>query len=215
MNLKELLSGAEKVTNRSPLAKVIYVAGVTTFCTFLACWAVLAHQENASGSSQRTILADDQFARNAAQGGMAEVQLGHLAEEKGTSPSVKKFGQRMVQDHTKANDELKAAAAKANIALPDDLSAKDQATYDALSELSGEAFDSAYARDMVKDHEEDIAEFSREANAGQKDAVKNFAAQTLPTLKDQLKEAREMRRTLANSVASAPKGSSATRSQRR
>jgi putative membrane protein len=198
---------------KSTLAKVLYVAGVATFCTFLGCWAVLAHQaaEKAAGKT----VSDEQFAKKAAQGGMAEVKLGQLAQEKGANEAVKKFGQRMVQDHSKAYDELKQAAAKENITVPADLDRKDQAAYDAFSKLSGAAFDKAYARDMVKDHQENIAEFKREANSGQKDAIKNFAAETLPTLQEHLKEAREMRQAVTSSGFTKTKaGSSAHAGQR-
>jgi putative membrane protein len=177
-------------TMRSPIGKLFYVAGVTTFCTFLGCWALLAHQE--TSPSTKKAASDEQFAKKAAQGGLAEVKMGELAQQKGTNEAVKKFGQRMAEDHTKAGEELKQAAMKENITLPTDLDTKDQATYDALSKLSGPAFDRAYARDMVKDHEQDIAEFKREANSGKNESIKNFAAQTLPTLEDHLKEAREM-----------------------
>jgi putative membrane protein len=198
----------EKVmTNlNSPMMKVAYVAGVTTFCTFLGCWAVLAHQENTQPPTARSSVSDTQFAKKAAQGSMAEVKMGQLAQEKGTSDSVKKFGQRMVDDHTKASDELKKAAAQESINLPSDVSAKDKATYEALSRLSGAAFDRAYARDMVKDHEEDIADFNKEANGGQKAAIKDFASQTLPTLQDHLKQAKEMRQNV--SASKQTKGSS-------
>src|ERR1700730_4840983 len=155
----------------SPLTKVAYVAGVTAFCAFLGCWAVLAHQGNLQKPARA--VSDATFAKKTAQGGMAEVKLGRLAQEKGTSNSVKKFGQRMVEDHTKAGDELKRAAAQENITLPDDVSAKDKATYNSLSKLSGAAFDRAYARDMVKDHEEDVADFNKEATGGKDEAIKN------------------------------------------
>jgi putative membrane protein len=183
----------------SSLLKAAYVAAVTTFCTFLGCWAVLAHQESTQKTTAHPTVSDAQFAKNAAQGGMAEVKMGQLAQEKGTADSVKKFGQRMVEDHTKACDELKSAAAKENISLPMDLAAKEQATYDSLSKLSGAAFDRAYARYMVKDHEEDVTEFSKEATSGKNESIKDFATQTLPTLKDHLKEAREMRQNVAAS----------------
>jgi putative membrane protein len=198
----------------SPLMKVAYVAGVTTFCTFLGCWAVLAHQENARKPAHAAV-SDTQFAKKAAQGGMAEVKLGQLAQEKGTSDTVKKFGQRMVEDHTKAGDELKRAAAQDNITLPDTISAKDKATYDELSKLSGAAFDRAYARDMVKDHEEDIADFNKEANGGKNAAIKDFATQTLPTLQDHLKEAKEMRQNVSASNPTRTKGNSAGPSGRK
>jgi putative membrane protein len=198
----------------SPLMKVAYVAGVTTFCTFLGCWAVLAHQENAQKPAT-TAVSDTQFAKKAAQGGMAEVKLGQLAQQKGTSDSVKKFGQRMMGDHSKAGGELKRAAAQDNIALPDDVSAKDKATYNELTKLSGAAFDRAYARDMVKDHEEDIADFNKEANGGKNTSIKDFATRTLPTLQDHLKEAKEMRQNVSASNPIPTKGNSAGPSGRR
>lgn len=173
-------------------AKIVYVAGVTTFCTFLACWAVLAHQANTQATSRQAKMGDEEFAKKAAQGGMAEVKLGQLAEEKAQSEEVKKFAARMVEDHTKAGDKLKEAAMKENINLPSDLDPKDEQTYDSLSKLSGPEFDKAYAKAMLKDHEHDVMEFKREASSGQKEAVKRFAAETLPVLESHLKQARQM-----------------------
>ncbi len=181
-----------------PMMKAAYVAGVTTFCTFLGCWALLAHQEGTEKPAHAAV-SDSQFAKKAAQGGMAEVKMGQLALDKGTSDSVKKFGQRMVEDHSKAGDQLKQAALQTNTTLPNDISARDKATFDALSKLSGAAFDRAYARDMVRDHEEDIAEFNKEANGGQNSAMKDFASKTLPTLQDHLKQAKEMRQNVSAS----------------
>lgn len=142
--------------------------------------------------SSATAMTDEQFAKGAAEGGMAEVKLGQLAEDKGQNQAVKDFAKRMVADHTKANDDLKAAANKEDITLPDKMNAHDQALYDRLSKLSGDAFDRAYARDMVADHRKDIAEFKHEAADGKVAGIKGFASQTLPTLEDHLKDAREM-----------------------
>jgi putative membrane protein len=192
----------------NPWIKASYVAAVTTFCTFLGCWAVLAHQES-NPAPAKVAASDAQFAKKAAQGGMAEVKLGQLAQQKGTAESVKKFGARMVEDHSKAGNELKQAASQENIALPSDVSAKDKATYDSLSKLSGAAFDRAYAKDMVKDHEEDIADFNKEASGGQSPAIKDFATQYLPTLQDHLKEAKEMRQNVAPSNPATTKNGSA------
>jgi putative membrane protein len=175
-------------------------------------WAVLAHQDENPSTTKKdmgsvsapksggkaAMAADSHFAKEAAQGGMAEVKLGQLAQEKGSNDAVKSFGKRMVDDHSKAGDKLKDAASKENITLPDDIAAKDQATYDRLSKLNGAAFDRAYAKDMVKDHQTDVAAFQKEANGGKSDALKSFASETLPTLQDHLKDAKEMMKTVSS-----------------
>jgi putative membrane protein len=135
---------------------------------------------------------DTAFVKKAAEGGLAEVELGKLAQQKASNEQVKKFGERMVNDHSKANDQLKDVAQQEHLQLPDKLSAKDQATKDRLEKLSGEQFDHAYMRDMVKDHKADVAEFARESQSSKDPALKNFARQTLPTLRQHLKEAEKL-----------------------
>jgi len=122
---------------------------------------------------------------------MAEVQLGQLATQKAQSDDVKKFGQRMVDDHSKANDQLKSIASQKGITVPSGLDAKDEALKDKLANMSGAQFDHAYMQAMVKDHKEDIAEFQKEASSGRDPDVKGFASQTLPTLQDHLKMAEQ------------------------
>jgi putative membrane protein len=139
--------------------------------------------------------ADQKFVKSAAQGGMAEVQLGQLATEKASSDAVKQFGQRMVNDHSEANNKLKDLAANKGVTLPQELSAKDRATKERLSKLSGKQFDHAYMADMLKDHKADIAEFQRESNSGHDQQVKEFASGTLPTLQDHLKAAEKISAT--------------------
>jgi len=150
-----------------------------------------ATSSSASGTAAQTS-SDKMFVKRAAEGGLAEVELGKLATEKASSDDVKKFGQRMVDDHTKANDQLKQVAAQENITLPTEPSAKDKATKDRLEKLSGAEFDRAYMKDMVTDHQKDVADFARESKTGQNAAVKNFAEQTLPTLRSHLKEAEKI-----------------------
>jgi putative membrane protein len=136
--------------------------------------------------AERLTALDSNWIMKAAQGGMAEVELGKLAASRSSNNAVKEFGQRMVDDHSKANDELSRIAASKGVTLPTSLSAKDQATKDRLSKLNGEAFDRAYMNDMVKDHHADVAEFQKEANSGQDPDVKAFAGTTLPTLQEHL-----------------------------
>ena len=139
-----------------------------------------------AGTKKMMSSGDSAFAMKAAQGGLAEVQLGKLAADKASNPDVKAFGQQMVDDHSKANDQLKSVAQQENMTLPTELNAKDQAMYDRMSKLSGAAFDRAYVKDMVKDHEMDVKEFQKESTSGKDDNIKNFASQTLPVLQGHL-----------------------------
>ena len=139
-------------------------------------------------------LADDNpdatFYKKAAEGGMAEVELGKLAQDKSPTASVKEFGAMMVTDHSAANDKLKVIAAKKNIKLPTSPSVGQMASKTKLEVLSGESFDKSYIKGMVEDHQEDIKEFQMEANSGQDADARAFAAATLPTLKAHLKKIR-------------------------
>jgi putative membrane protein len=131
---------------------------------------------------------------------MAEVELGQMAAEKASSPEVKDFGQRMVKDHSRANDQLKQIATQKGVTLPSSPSAKDEATKKRLSKLSGSAFDQAYMQDMLKDHKADIAAFEKESTSGRDPDVKQFASQTLPTLKDHLRQAEAVGPKLTSST---------------
>ncbi|MGC2259225.1 MAG: DUF4142 domain-containing protein [Candidatus Sulfotelmatobacter sp.] len=165
--------------------------------------AMIGQTNSMSASSSNASLSssDKKFVREAAQGGMAEVELGKLATEKASSPEVKKFGQRMVNDHSKANEQLKEVASSQGITLPSNLSAKDEMTKEHLSKLSGEQFDKAYMSDMVKDHTQDVADFQQEANSASDPAVKEFAEKTLPVLKSHLREARQIAPTTSASAS--------------
>jgi putative membrane protein len=133
--------------------------------------------------------ADRTFATKAAQGGLAEVTLGQLAEQKGASPQIKQFGERMVTDHSQANQELQQIAQQENLSLPKQLDSKDRATEQRLRGMNGTAFDSAYSQDMVADHKQDIADFRKEAQSGQDPALKGFAQKYLPVLEQHLQMA--------------------------
>lgn len=135
---------------------------------------------------------DNKFALDAVSGGMAEVRLGQLAESNGSNTAVKEFGKQMQTDHGKANDQLKGIMSKDNVPVSRGMNEQDQATYDKLSKLTGAAFDKAYAKQMVEDHQKDIAAFQREASSGQNPDLKNFAQQTLPTLQNHLQMAQSL-----------------------
>ena len=118
---------------------------------------------------------DKMFLHKASEGGYAEVQLGQLAVQKGNSDDVKKFGQKMVDDHTALNEQMKPFAEAMGLKPPTKLDKKDQAEYDKLNGLSGADFDKEYIAYMVKDHHMDLREFRHEeattTDAILKDAV--------------------------------------------
>ena len=123
---------------------------------------------------------DQQFLQHAASDGLAEVQLGQMAAERATNPEVQRFGQRMVTDHTKANQELMALAQFKNISIAKEIDQQHQKTADALAQKQGTDFDRAYMRDMVTDHEKAVQLFSTAAKEGEDADIKAFASKTLP-----------------------------------
>jgi putative membrane protein len=149
-------------------------------------------------AKQAGAASDTGFTKQAAEGGMAEVAKGKLAAEKGSHDAVKQFGQKMVDDHTKAGDELKSIASGKSINLPGETTkTPQQALLAKLEKLEGAAFDRAYVDDQIRDHEKTIALFEREAKTGKDAELKAFAEKTLPTLKEHLSMVRDLKTKLA------------------
>lgn len=135
---------------------------------------------------------DLDFMNNAAPGGMAEVELGKLAAAKAQNAEVKAFAQKMIEDHSRANDELKQLAAQKKVMLPPDVMPLHKQAMEKLSKLSGTDFDKEYVKEMVTAHEKDVKAFETAANTGTDADVKAFAAKTLPTLKMHLEMIKAM-----------------------
>ena len=123
---------------------------------------------------------DKTFMKKAAKGGLMEVAMGQVAEQKAQSEDVKSFGKRMVTDHSKANDELKSIASKKGVQLP-----SKEHTIKWTS-------DKAYVDMMVKDHEKDLAEFKEEASGGSDPDVKKFADDTSKVIQEHLDLVKEI-----------------------
>jgi putative membrane protein len=136
--------------------------------------------------------ADQDFMMDAATGGMTEVELGNLGVTKATNADVKTFAQRMVDDHTKAGEELKGLATSKNVTLPAALGTKEKKIVDDMSKLSGEDFDRKFMETMVKDHDKAVALFEKEAANGKDAETKAWAEKTLPTLRDHQKQAHDI-----------------------
>ncbi|HYG98354.1 MAG TPA: DUF4142 domain-containing protein [Terriglobales bacterium] len=151
-------------------------------------------QDQAAGSAQGKAGArtDRMFVQKAAAGGMLEVQLGKLAQEKAADQQVKDFGKRMEDEHSKANEQLMGIANTMGVTPPSSLPAKEQAKVDKLSKLSGADFDRQYMTMMVSEHRKDVRDFQRASKTAKDESLKNFATSTLPTLQEHLKQAQEL-----------------------
>jgi len=125
-----------------------------------------AATQNSGGVPNDTLqgVKDKMFLRKAAEGGIAEVELGKLAAQKATDETVKSFGQLMVDDHTELNKEVATVADTLGIRLPEKMGKESQAAYNKLSALTGDEFDREYITMMMRDHHEDLRAFRMEAN---------------------------------------------------
>ena len=130
---------------------------------------------------------DTKFIKEAATGGMLEVELGKIALTHASNSKVKDFGKRMQDDHTKGNNDLKKLASSKGVELPSKVEGKAKSTLDRLAKLSGSEFDRQYMQAMVDDHREDISAFQNAAQKANDPDVKRFAEEHLPTLKTHLK----------------------------
>jgi len=139
---------------------------------------------------------DAEFVMNAADGGMMEVELGKLAQQKASDDRVKEFGQMMIDDHSKANNELSSLAQTKNITILANVSEDKQQKIDDLSQKSGKDFDKAYMDLMVEDHQEDVDDFRDAANRAHDADVKAWAADKLPVLEQHLQKAKEIKDAL-------------------
>jgi putative membrane protein len=156
--------------------------------------------------------ADLQFVEEAAGGGQAEVELGKVAAERAESPDVKQFGQMMVNDHTKANEQLMKVAQEKKVQLPSDVPSEAKSAKEKLTGLSGHEFDREYMKQMVSDHEKTVDLFQKQADGGQDPGLKEFAQQTLPTLQHHLEQAKQIDTQMSEQAGATGTSGTATQS---
>ena len=153
--------------------------------------------------------ADRSFVEKAAVGSMAEVELGKMAQQKAADPQVKAFGERMVQDHGKAHEELTRIGSSKGVTLPATMDRSHRRDAERLAKLSGAEFDREYMKHMVDDHRNDVKEFEKASRSSKDTEVKDFASRTLPTLQTHL----QLAENAYNSVRS-KKGSDKSTSEK-
>ena len=166
--------------------------GMMMFALMIATAISVGAQE----PSRAAAASDTAFVAKLGEVGMAEVELGKLALQKTQRDDVKKFGQRMIDDHGKAGAELKAIALRKNISWPMELNAEHKALRERLSKLSGAAFDQAYIQAMVDGHRKVAAEVKTEVQSGSDAEVKAWAAKTLPRVEAHLEHAESVNRAV-------------------
>ena len=138
------------------------------------------------GTTSLMVPEDKEFVSKTGMGGLAEVQMGQLALSKAVSADVKAFAQRMVTDHSKANEELSQLATAKGVALPTELEGAAEEAMEHLNSLSGADFDKAYMKHMVEDHQKAVADFEKASTTAQDSDLKGWAGKILPTLKEHL-----------------------------
>ena len=161
-------------------------------CALVLGVAVLPAEDRKPGEDDKTPFTDQTFVAKAASDGLHEVELGKLAQSNGQSEDVKKFGERMVTDHTKSNMELKEIAKGAGIEVPSQIMPEHQKHIEQFSKLRGAAFDAQYGKHMVEDHQKAIALFERASREARNPELKGFATKSLPTLKEHLAMAQKL-----------------------
>jgi putative membrane protein len=142
--------------------------------------------QNLARGSADLSAADKTFMAAAASGGMYEVRSSQLALQHGQAADVKSIAQHMIDDHTKANQELMSLAQQKGLVTADALNPKHQNMLDKLNGLNGTAFDAEYLRQQRVAHQETVSLFLDETRQGSSADVKAWAQKTLPTLQQHL-----------------------------
>lgn len=157
----------------------------------------MASEQDSIGNSGQTpqMMKDKMFLRKAAEGGIAEIQFGQLAAQKGDSEEVKALGQKMVDDHTALNKDMEPVADSMGVKLPTHMSKSDQAEYDKLKGLSGADFDTEYLTTLVKDHHMDLREFRLEAANTQDQALKDAVIKSQKVIHEHMVEVDKLARS--------------------
>jgi putative membrane protein len=153
-----------------------------------------------SAQAQGLSASEKTFVEKAAKGNFAEVELGKLASQKSNDAQVKQFGQQMIADHSKANENLKPIADSAKIQWPTQLTGEPKAIFDRLSKLSGSQFDQLYVQTMVQDHQKDAGEYRTESTKVKDSRLKSYVSQTLPVVEQHLNHIKQIQPSVGKSA---------------
>jgi putative membrane protein len=195
---------------RLAIVPALMIAAAVTFPSGFALAASDSTKaaERSKDSKSKLPSGEERFMKEAASGGLMEVELGKFAAEKGSHQRVKEYGKRMQADHSKANAQVKKIASSKGVDLPTQPSGEHKSTMDKLTKLSGAEFDREYMEAMVDDHKEDIEKFQIQADKGKDPELKKFASETLPILKKHLELAQSTEKQIKTESKGEPKSGS-------
>jgi putative membrane protein len=178
------------------LKRCLFITCFTAAVAFVPAFSDAQTRSQPAGANQPTsnqaTKTDQRFLTEAIQGDLAEVNMGKLAQQKGQGDDVKQYGQMLQQDHGAHLQKAQQMAQQLGVTAPSSPNTKQQEVYAKLEKLSGAAFDRGFKQAMVKDHEEDIAKYKKEAKS--KGPLAEFAQQTVPTLEKHLQHAQALGR---------------------
>jgi putative membrane protein len=180
--------------------KLLFLMIVTAL--LVSCNGNAGRKANKTMDKETMVLTDKEkdtdadFVKEAARGGMMEVELGNYAEQNAQHPRVKNFGAMMVRDHSRANEELKSIASSKNFAIPASVEEDHKGKMNDLQKKTGADFDKDYISSMVDDHQKDIDAFKKEAEDGRDPDLKSFAVKSLPILETHLDSAKNIKGAL-------------------
>lgn len=159
---------------------------------------------------------DDGFVKKASQGGLFEVKVGELAQQRAQSPEVKQFAQHLVSEHQQANTALEQLAQTKGVKMETEVGGKYKQTISRLEKTKGQEFDKKFMEAVVKEHKGDVKDFKKQAEKGKDADVKNWAQQTLPALEKHLQMAQQVQQKVAKGGqgASGSGGSSGDKAQK-
>jgi putative membrane protein len=180
------------------IVKKLGTLGMAALAIMAGASTLMGADASTQGLRGQLAESDYKFVKDTARGGTTEVQLGELAKQKAVSPAVRGFGERMVADHSKANEELQQIVTRKGATPPTSLSHKENSELERLQKLSGKDFDKAYANLMVTDHKKDVKEFQDAARDLKDSDLRAFAQKTLGTLEQHYGMAKQMQETVKN-----------------
>lgn len=139
---------------------------------------------------------DRQFILSAADEGLFQVNAGQVASSNATLETLQDFGQLMVDDYSKAGQDLQKLAGDKKVEIPTTLSDDRQQQLDSLSMVTGEPFDTLYVNQMNTSHDRMIRLFETEAVAGKDIEVKSWAAERLNVIRAHAAQAKTLKDSL-------------------